>query len=488
MYLHIDIKFWFKLYVIAYNYKVVRYVPGKLDAWSNAHAASNNMLSEIMIYPSSLMTAKVLTPPDTAPVAGDHISNYTKHYYIGSERISSTLGTMKDLGLADAKDVDYFPDIRTTANHVVINATDALSATYTQLEQSISLPSPQIEGELNRYEHDAQMYDAYWYHSDHLGSSSYISNREGNVSQHMEYLPFGELLVDEHFNSYNTPFKFNGKELDEETGNYYYGARYYNPKTSIWLSVDPLADKYPGWSPYNYTMQNPINLTDPTGMSVEGDATDPPSGTYVIVYGAGWIQPSFNSKKGYQAGNFRENAEAQKQNLIDSGVPESSIVMQEVRTKNELIDVINTEYDSGEIVQLDYYGHSYANGLNLGGYDNGQEPSDRNPTYREKKYRLFTSRDVVSVNKNNFSKDSKVTFWGCNTANVKAMKGKDPIAQVMANWLDLGGNNTVRGFNNYSIHKKDKAGELIYDGTMIKEGDQKNGNVVNLTVFKPKRK
>ncbi len=64
-------------------------------------------------------------------------------------------------------------------------------------------------------------------------------------------------------------YKFNGKELDEETGLYYYGARYYDPRTSIWLSVDPLAEDYPNWNPYNYTMQNPINLIDPTGMSSE---------------------------------------------------------------------------------------------------------------------------------------------------------------------------------------------------------------------------
>ena len=76
---------------------------------------------------------------------------------------------------------------------------------------------------------------------------------------------------------YRSPFKFNGKELDEETGLYYYGARYYDPKISIWLSVDPLAESFPNWNPYNYTMQNPINLVDPTGMSAEepGDG-DPP--------------------------------------------------------------------------------------------------------------------------------------------------------------------------------------------------------------------
>ena len=68
---------------------------------------------------------------------------------------------------------------------------------------------------------------------------------------------------------YRTPYKFNGKELDEETGLYYYGARYYDPKISIWLSVDPLAESFPNWNPYNYTMQNPINLVDPTGMAPE---------------------------------------------------------------------------------------------------------------------------------------------------------------------------------------------------------------------------
>src|SRR5690606_30111843 len=47
------------------------------------------------------------------------------------------------------------------------------------------------------------------------------------------------------------------------------GARYYDPKTSIWLSVDPLAEKMPSWSSYNYTFSNPIKYTDPTGMAPE---------------------------------------------------------------------------------------------------------------------------------------------------------------------------------------------------------------------------
>lgn len=70
----------------------------------------------------------------------------------------------------------------------------------------------------------------------------------------MEYLPFGETLVEEHLNSYNNPYKFSALELDAETGNYYASKRYYNPKWSIWLSPDVLATEFPSWSPYNYTL------------------------------------------------------------------------------------------------------------------------------------------------------------------------------------------------------------------------------------------
>ena len=65
---------------------------------------------------------------------------------------------------------------------------------------------------------------------------------------------------------FSSRYKFNGKELDEETGLYYYGARYYDPKVSLWLSVDPLAEKYPGMSPYVYTAGHPVRFIDPNGM------------------------------------------------------------------------------------------------------------------------------------------------------------------------------------------------------------------------------
>lgn len=110
----------------------------------------------------------------------------------------------------------------------------------------------------------------YFYHSDHLGSTSYITDRNGDISQFATYTPFGESFVEDQSMKLEggQPYLFNGKELDRETGLYYYGARYYDPTASIWLSVDPLANKYPGWSPYNYTMQNPVKYIDPDGNFV----------------------------------------------------------------------------------------------------------------------------------------------------------------------------------------------------------------------------
>ena len=62
---------------------------------------------------------------------------------------------------------------------------------------------------------------------------------------------------------------FTGKEKDSETGFYYFGARYYDPNLSgLFLSVDPMADKYPSISPYAYCAWNPVKLVDPDGKKV----------------------------------------------------------------------------------------------------------------------------------------------------------------------------------------------------------------------------
>ena len=112
---------------------------------------------------------------------------------------------------------------------------------------------------------DTTKEETFFYHSDHLGSTSYITDDKGNITQYDAYLPYGELLVDEHSSSEDMPYKFNGKEMDSDTGLYYYGARYMNPVISIWNTPDALIEAKPFVSSYTYCLGNPILLIDPDG-------------------------------------------------------------------------------------------------------------------------------------------------------------------------------------------------------------------------------
>ena len=125
----------------------------------------------------------------------------------------------------------------------------------------------------------------FFYHPDHLGSSSYITGNDGKVSQHTEYIAFGEILFDEHNTEHTMPYLFNGKELDQETNLTYFGARYLDMKTSLWLNTDPLSGYNPTFehehyidgqhnggifnpmnlNTYGYTYNNPIIYIDPNG-------------------------------------------------------------------------------------------------------------------------------------------------------------------------------------------------------------------------------
>ena len=68
----------------------------------------------------------------------------------------------------------------------------------------------------------------------------------------------------------NYTHTFSAKERDSETGLSYFGARYYSSDLSIWLSVDPMSDKYASLSPYVYCADNPVKLTDPDGRWIPG--------------------------------------------------------------------------------------------------------------------------------------------------------------------------------------------------------------------------
>ena len=131
----------------------------------------------------------------------------------------------------------------------------------------------------------------YYYHPDHIGSASTVTDSSGKFTEHCEYFPYGEVWISESASTSVTsllPFKFTSKELDSETGLYYYGARYMDPKLGRFVSVDPILDEYlPNkfndknlvghgrvFSPTNlnlfhYAANNPLRYIDPDGRYVE---------------------------------------------------------------------------------------------------------------------------------------------------------------------------------------------------------------------------
>ncbi len=144
---------------------------------------------------------------------------------------------------------------------------------------------------------EAEASHTYYYHSDHLGSAQTITNCDGDLYERLEYTPYGEVWLDEGGDyvrtedTFSTPYRFTGKERDEETGLYYYGARYLDSKYSRWISTDPALAEYIPLAPvsdearkynqnlpgmggvfntincclYHYAGNNPVKYTDPDG-------------------------------------------------------------------------------------------------------------------------------------------------------------------------------------------------------------------------------
>lgn len=110
----------------------------------------------------------------------------------------------------------------------------------------------------------------YYYHPDHIGSSIYVTDADGELYEHLQYFPFGEAWVEEKSNIQRTPYRFTAKELDEETELYCYGTRYYDPRTSVWQNSDDVLERCldglikggvynsKNLNLYGYKWQNPI--------------------------------------------------------------------------------------------------------------------------------------------------------------------------------------------------------------------------------------
>ena len=185
---------------------------------------------------------------------------YTKHYYSGSERIASRLGNANT-------------DITVTANaRLTSRSTQSASRFQDDIRELMSDNStvcPPSGISVNSL-HQTGTSDIYYYHTNHLGSTAFVTDQNQNVTQGFLYAPFGEITTEYNAtfgNDIIPKYSFNAKELDEETGMYYYEARYYKPP--VFTSRDPMFEKYFWMSPYAYCANNPVKYVDPSGMILD---------------------------------------------------------------------------------------------------------------------------------------------------------------------------------------------------------------------------
>ena len=236
-------------------------------------------LKEVTLYPSPYVV----------------VSNkgYTKHYYAGAERVAAGMGGG---GLGElANFLEPNDGQQTIADGLLQQCLTQVNGRHTDAntmsivgmchvsEMDIyinGIPdgmSAEVGADMDEFAGMANaMVDAgadtgvYFYHSDHLGSASWITDSGGAAVQHLQYLPFGEPYVNQRTSGYSERFTFTGKERDEETGYGYFGARYMDHELmTMWLSVDPMSDKYPSISPYAYCAWNPVRLLDPDGQEID---------------------------------------------------------------------------------------------------------------------------------------------------------------------------------------------------------------------------
>ena len=181
---------------------------------------------------------------------------YTKHYYNGSERIASRLGN--------------------TALSISMEMTDRLQERVGKLETrfqddirelvytNVQVETPPVS--VSSLQSTGTATDIFYYHTNHLGSTAFVTDQNRTVTQGFLYAPFGEITTEYNANFGNNvlpKYAFNAKELDEETGMYYYEARYYKPP--VFTSRDPMFEKYFWMTPYAYCANNPVKYVDPDG-------------------------------------------------------------------------------------------------------------------------------------------------------------------------------------------------------------------------------
>ena len=302
---------------------------------------------------------------------------YTKHYYNGSQRIAARLGDYwSDSGLiVDEQDrmnlarevlddrmnsteieEEYFDDemYRSAEGEEFYVEPFVLRTNYMNCIYDEDMLWEVFNGNIRQSDYmDGIAQGIFYYHSDHLGSANWITDDQGQAVQYIHYMPYGELWVNQQASQYDERFKFTGKERDAETGYDYFGARYYLSLLGIWLSPDPLANKYPSISSYAYCGWNPLKRIDFDGREwkdIEGNIIKDHTDIKAYIY--------------YDPKSF-EGQSLQMYKDAVSLYGEGSVALSDVTTQGEFVtDWKNMASPDIQEINVNYHGNNQTIMLN----------------------------------------------------------------------------------------------------------------------------
>ena len=382
-------------------------------------------------------------------------NRWTKHYYIGGERIASMTGTISGgfEGLNATGNYAAGHDSGMTIRYDLMRSAegDSIDSMYARLgvpyraHQTntrgdgwyLYLPAKQADENVadgsdrgQGGSHPLTLGDGqvYYYHRDHLGSTMSVTDSIGNTVQQVEYTPWGEVFVERRFGTsgYDTPYLFNGKELDEETGLYYYGARYYDPKMSVWYSTDPMEMDYPGTSSYGYCLGNSVKFIDIYGMA-PGDRFKNPT-LAAIDFGITYNVESIQTNKELASFIYKMKDKNGKTYYTYPGPAKGS---KDHVSKEDMKSIDRSKISVDEFI--DVVANIHTHGRGLGNYENNIFSGEQATPEQNKKWKGEKRRGNV-YKRDDISEANRTQTYSYVVTPNGELRGYDPKTGKVTVW------------------------------------------------------
>jgi len=249
----------------AYSFNGERYgYYGYDDAGQRMYKVTlNNTLSRINALGDNVLEVEKLMLYPNGYININQNGEYTKHYYVEEARIASKIGSGYEPSITTGTDslkmLEALEVMQKELGEVTNDTIENISRDFVQITH--------LQGDSCKYEEGL-----YFYHGNHLSSTQLITDMYGSVTQAVLYGPWGNIISEYRLDwllDTIPRYLFSGKEKDEESGMYYFEARYYSDEDIVFRGRDIAFEEYPATSPYCAFANNPVKYIDPDGRKLK---------------------------------------------------------------------------------------------------------------------------------------------------------------------------------------------------------------------------